>query len=1052
VASAVDAQARVWGNQIADWGKAHAALVPLTADQQLYVRLAHEQGLADQQIANDRKLALVSVVGYVKALDEAAQKEKQHLDALREIARAHVELSDKEKIRIGNLHAMGIGDETIAKATEIAVERVRAETAAEDAWAKAQTTAQKEVAAAVLEGDKAQREAALALTTAQVEAGLAALAVGTDFQDKLSDATKTGTDARLAQIDREEQATGRQLKVLSILAPWAYGTAQNAADAYYQHERDLANDTASTIEERMRAQGVFTWRELDRTAQVAQQDYGIMLASGKYTATELQAAWEAWYIADQAARGGWFQQWLTELDAVASAFTQMAQVSGGSLSSTAKGLGTMLTGLSMAGKAGESMYKTVHDGSLDSVKGLLSMVAAAAQVAAALDQATSSGSRLQNVMGGAATGAMAGAAFGPYGALVGGIIGGLVGLFRSPTTPLEDATKAWSARLGMYVSSSLATALETSAALATRSHGGVSALQGTFTPTLATALNLKQILTESGGVQTGLADSLGAWIHQLDPIFDYFRAGTITATQAGTAINDVFADLATAATDKGGLVAQDLLVLIQRTKDAGLEVKAVTDFLEAQRSRAVSGANAVAAYVAPMAGLADQIKLATEAADAIRTLTDTQANGVRTLEGYTVQTDLGAISVDGLRQAEEQAKAAAQAAEQATHGAFATQAERTSASQAAYDAMQAYGRSVDAVAQAEKDAAKTKADLIAQQKIQADAEAKIAAMGEAGPEAYQRAGQLMVATFDLERASGKSLLEALTDLAPGFDTLAQAAKQFGWSAEGAFGSLVKLSDWAKANPETAAGVSGLNDLATGIANSGLMNESTFRDLSGTAMDQFKTLQGQGLSATEAMTVLQPTLQTLWKLQDRGKYAPDENTQALLLAAETAGIVGKDQLSGVDRTATATESSAASLDYIAGVLGRTPTGTNAGAPYGTGEGGEQAGTYHAGGLVEPWVTRHGGGYFPSNALRFHGGGEVPAWLLPYEGVVNHRGMARLGRAGLDRLNGGGGLTSSTLRQQQVIEVHLPDGSVTQQQIVQNFPRRLRVQVGTRSTWR
>jgi len=310
----------------------------------------------------------------------------------------------------------------------------------------------------------------------------------------------------------------------------------------------------------------------------------------------------------------------------------------------------------------------------------------------------------------------------------------------------------------------------------------------------------------------------------------------------------------------------------------------------------------------------------------------------------------------------------------------------------------------------------------------------------------------MVATFDLERASGKSLLEALTDLAPGFDTLAQAAKQFGWSAEGAFGSLVKLSDWAKANPETAAGVSGLNDLATGIANSGLMNESTFRDLSGTAMDQFKTLQGQGLSATEAMTVLQPTLQTLWKLQDRGKYAPDENTQALLLAAETAGIVGKDQLSGVDRTATATESSAASLDYIAGVLGRTPTGTNAGAPYGTGEGGEQAGTYHAGGLVEPWVTRHGGGYFPSNALRFHGGGEVPAWLLPYEGVVNHRGMARLGRAGLDRLNGGGGLTSSTLRQQQVIEVHLPDGSVTQQQIVQNFPRRLRVQVGTRSTWR
>lgn len=997
VAQTLTTDAQGWRNQITTWQQGHAALVPLTADQQLYVRLAHEQGLADQQIANDRKLALASVVAYLKILDEAAQKQKQYAEAVKAATAAQIPLSAQQEIDIQYYQKRGLAEGQIALLLHIGEGAIRSystaaaeRNAVDDLWAK--SVADLHVKTTALWEEIAKKQQAA--TNAQV---LEQLTTYKEFHDKNADLALHGADLQVAQItrarDADIDAAKRRFGADSELARMT--TAE--LTAYYQHQIDLANSTADTVEERLRAQGIFTQTELDKTAQIARQDFEAMRAKGTYTAEQLRAAWQQWYDAEQSARGMWVKGFLADLDGIAAAFQQLAQVSGGSMSDMARWLGMTISSMVLGAKAtrtfGETLYG-MEDGAIGTAQGIATLTVSVLQMAAAMEQATSSTSRWKNALSGAATGAAIGSEVNvPYGTIIGAGVGFLYGLFKHVDPYAEELKKRLDTTV-TYAQWKLKeldanTSFDQLKASLVSTYGSLAEIDR-WAKILGVDLPAAFTLGGTGGPGT-------AGLKGLQDTAKLF-AETLAA----------FTDRLMAATDKGGLVTQDLLNFIRGTKDAGLEVKAVTDFLEKQRGLAVSGANALAAAVVPIAALAKEIDLAKAAADAIRDLTDAQASGARTLEGYVVQTDLGAIGVDGLRQAEEKAKIAAEKAR-------SERDYRTGTAEAAESAEQSYAIAVDRRMQAEKDAAKVTADLAAKREERARAEARIAALGAEGPEAYARAGRLMVATFNLERAAGKSLLEALTDLAPGFDDLAKAAEQFHWTAEGAFGSLVHISDWARANPEQAGAVTALNNLAVGTANYGLMTQATFQDLAATATGQFRGMVGlegkPGLSEAEALAVMQPTLQTLWMLQQRHpEYTLDEGTKRLLAEAEAAGIIGEAQMDAANRTASATDRTAAATEYMGELLyqiaTRAPTGTAAAPPW-IEEGAERE--YHSGGVVEPWITRHGGAYVPgvwAGAQQFHAGGQVPIWALPYEGVVNHRGMRTLGRAGLDRLNAGG----------------------------------------------
>lgn len=123
-----------------------------------------------------------------------------------------------------------------------------------------------------------------------------------------------------------------------------------------------------------------------------------------------------------------------------SAFMNLAQTADGSMSETARSIGTLVQAMSVGIKAAEKLkggFKaigTAMSGEKIDFEGLaagiLQVAAALPSMIAAMDQATSSGSRLKNIVGGMSAGAGIGAAWGPVGAAIGAGIGALIGGLR----------------------------------------------------------------------------------------------------------------------------------------------------------------------------------------------------------------------------------------------------------------------------------------------------------------------------------------------------------------------------------------------------------------------------------------------------------------------------------------------------------------------------------------------------------------------------------------------------------------------------------------------
>lgn len=168
----------------------------------------------------------------------------------------------------------------------------------------------------VNEGTAAINKANAAQADAIAHNQTAQLAMATDYHNKVIDMNLSGADLAIAQINREQDAKQAALDATTDHTTAFYIKAEADMTAYYNHERDMVNGTASTIEKRMAQQGVQTKAVLDTEAAAATRDYNQMKASGEYTAQEIQAAWKRMADANFAADNQWMQAFQTSASAL----------------------------------------------------------------------------------------------------------------------------------------------------------------------------------------------------------------------------------------------------------------------------------------------------------------------------------------------------------------------------------------------------------------------------------------------------------------------------------------------------------------------------------------------------------------------------------------------------------------------------------------------------------------------------------------------------------------------------------------------------------------
>lgn len=196
-------------------------------------------------------------------------------------------------------------------------------------------------------------------------------------------------------------------------------------------------------------------------------------------------------------------------------------------------------------------------------------------------------------------------------------------------------------------------------------------------------------------------------------------------------------------------------------------------------------------------------------------------------------------------------------------------------------------------------------------------------VAEGGQEAFDRLGRLAVITFAAAASQGASFTEILAQMGPGLDRLVEAQDKFGFASSGTFKELLQFRQFIEDNQELAESIAGVNQMMAGLQNLGLLNQATFNDLTAIAAQTFDEIIGQGLSGDQALRLMQPTLQTIWELQQRYGFMVDENTQKLLTQAAEAGLVGEAQEDAMDRAAAAMLRVADILQDILEKIGAIP---------------------------------------------------------------------------------------------------------------------------------
>jgi hypothetical protein len=178
--------------------------------------------------------------------------------------------------------------------------------------------------------------------------------------------------------------------------------------------------------------------------------------------------------------------------------------------------------------------------------------------------------------------------------------------------------------------------------------------------------------------------------------------------------------------------------------------------------------------------------------------------------------------------------------------------------------------------------------------------------------------------FDDMIATGMSRTDAIAAITPAVQQLREELTKTGYEGTAAFAALdaqIALMSDEKFGP-MVEGIAGLGTAMVSLHNMNLLTQADFTALSTQVTETFNSMVAQGANADAAMAALQPTLQTIWELQQDYGLAVDESTQKLLDQATAAHMVGEEHRSAEDRMAGSMERLASIFELVAEKLGVT----------------------------------------------------------------------------------------------------------------------------------
>lgn len=182
----------------------------------------------------------------------------------------------------------------------------------------------------------------------------------------------------------------------------------------------------------------------------------------------------------------------------------------------------------------------------------------------------------------ALTGALTGFSIGNqilpgWGGAIGALIGGIAGLvMKDPRW--KRVQDSWSKKLGFALSEGTAKAIDETAK---KFNDDVE---------LAGVINLDKLIADAGGVNTKNFDVL---IHKFRDVFSYLEQGKISAQDAMKVISTNFQAFADTVIEGNKIAGKSFVELISLAKRFGVTTKEITDFLNSQMSRAMTGFNTV---------------------------------------------------------------------------------------------------------------------------------------------------------------------------------------------------------------------------------------------------------------------------------------------------------------------------------------------------------------------------------------------------------------------------------------------------------------------------
>lgn len=252
-----------------------------------------------------------------KATAEATRRR----EALEAVRAATTTVTDAQQGNILSLAELAVAESDIALQLGLHEAQVGRVIAAEKERAKAAEavtgTLRKQELERVQDFNKAQieiRAGLEAIAARRIDLTVATLHASQEAENSLRLMFLVGHAHRIEEIRQEETAAIAAARTQYDETSPLYKKIAEEIRVRYQHERDLANATQSTIVERMREQGVMTRAEQEATVAALKRDYLQMLASGKYTYAELEAAERRWRAASRELAHEGLRQFVSTMD------------------------------------------------------------------------------------------------------------------------------------------------------------------------------------------------------------------------------------------------------------------------------------------------------------------------------------------------------------------------------------------------------------------------------------------------------------------------------------------------------------------------------------------------------------------------------------------------------------------------------------------------------------------------------------------------------------------------------------------------------------------